>query len=62
MDDEISYKQWIISVDSKAKLMTVVSTVQDFNEKTCESFDSLRQHIYISKAQASYLSKLKDKL
>ena len=61
MDDEISYKQWV-SVDSKAMLMTVVSTVQDFIEKTCESFDNLRQHHYISKAQASYLSKLKDEL
>ena len=56
MDDEISYKQWV-SVDSKAMLMTVISTVQDFIEKTCESFDNLRQHHYISKAQASYLSK-----
>ena len=62
MDDEISYKQWV-SVDSKAMLMTVVSTVQqDFIEKTCESFDSLRQHHYLSKPQASDLSKLKDEL
>ena len=57
----ISYKQWV-SVYSKAMLMTVVSTVQDFIEKTCKSFDSLRQHHYMSKAQASYLSKLKDEL
>ena len=61
MDDEILYKQWV-SVDSKAILMTVVSTVQDFIEKTCECFDNLRQHHYISKPQANYLSKLKDEL
>ena len=32
MDDEILYKQWV-SVVSKVMLMTVVATVQDFNEK-----------------------------
>ena len=43
-------------------LMKVVPIVQDFIEKTFKSFDNLRQHLYISKAQASYLSKLKDEL
>ncbi len=57
MDDEISYKQWV-SVDSKAMLMTVVSTVQDLIEKTSKSIDNLR-HL---KGTSQHLSKLKDEL
>ena len=58
MDDEISYKQWV-SVESKAMLMTVVSTVQDFMENhanalTMETAPLL--HVKGTRQLAIYLS------
>ena len=60
MDDEISYKQWA-SVDSKAMLMSRFNCSR-LHQKACKSCDNLRQHHYMSKPQASHLSKLKDEL
>ena len=61
LDDIISYKQWL-TVDGKANLMTCSATVQEFVDATVECFERLKQHHFIAKAQASYLTDLKENL
>ena len=43
-------------------MLCLTSPVIDFIQTACSSFDSLRQHHFIAKAQSSYLSQLKEDL
>ena len=59
-DDTVTYKQWT-HVD-RTSMLCLTSPVIDFIQTACSSFDSLRQHHFIAKAQSSYLSQLKEDL
>ena len=59
-DDEVSFKQWPHA--DRATLISLRETVQDFIDQVCDSFDGLRQHHFIRKAQSSYLTNLKENL
>lgn len=59
-DDSVTYKQWAHT--DRTSILCVTSSVQDFIQMACSSFDGLRQHHFIAKAQSSYLSKLKENL
>ena len=57
-EDIVTYKQWVHT--NRTTLVTLSTSVQEFIQVACDAFDNLRQHHFVAKAQASYLSKLKD--
>ena len=60
VDDVVSYKQWVHT--DRTTLVSVQSPLHEFIDVVCSSFDHLRHHHFIMKAQASFLRSLKDGL
>ena len=56
-DDMMTYKQWAHT--DRTAIFCITASVQEFIQTACNSFESLRQHHFIAKAQSSYLSTLK---
>ena len=48
-DDMRTYKQWAHT--DRTAIVCITSSVQEFIQTACNSFDSLGQHHYIAKAQ-----------
>ena len=59
-DDMMTYKQWAHT--DRTAIFCITASVQEFIQTACNSFESLRQHHFIAKAQSSYLSTLKEDL
>ena len=57
-DDMMTYKQWAHT--DRTAIFCITASVQEFIQTACNSFESLRQHHFIAKAQSSYLRTLKD--
>ena len=56
-DDTMTYKQWAHT--DRTAIFHITASVQEFIQTACNSFESLRQHHFIAKAQSSYLRTLK---
>ncbi|XP_033127584.1 uncharacterized protein LOC117125231, partial [Anneissia japonica] len=60
LDDEISFKQW--GHTDRSELVCFTLSIENYISKVCDAFDNLRDHHFISKAQAKYLTELKNNL
>jgi len=53
LDDSVEFKQWVHT--DRTTLTNISMAVEGFVEHVAESFDNLRQHHFIAKAQSSHL-------
>lgn len=60
LDDIITYKQWMHT--DRTALVSLQTSLEEFIDTVCNAVDSLRQHHFITKSQASYLRSLKETL
>jgi hypothetical protein len=58
VEDSIVYKQWVHG--SHMKIVSMTSTVGEFNEKICRTADQATTHHETAKSKASYLKMLKE--
>jgi hypothetical protein len=58
VEDSVVYKQWVH--DGHTKIVSMMSTVGEFNEEICLTADQATTRRHTAKSQPSYLKMLKE--